>query len=62
MPCCLPPLKQSSVALAQLEIPLETARYGLRKAKDLGNTTILNPSPTRNLRGIALSAFNNLTA
>ncbi|HHU0689235.1 hypothetical protein [Citrobacter sp. Marseille-Q3906] len=57
----MPELKQSTVALAHLEIPLETARYGQRKAKGLGNTTIFNPAPTRNLRGISLSAVDNLT-
>ncbi|HHE6154976.1 hypothetical protein P2H57_08220 [Citrobacter freundii] len=57
----MPELKQSTVALAHFEIPLETARDGLRKAKGLGNTTFLNPAPTRNLRGIALSAVDNLT-
>lgn len=57
----LPQLKQSNIALAQLEIPLETALYGLRKAKDLGKTTILNPAPARNLRGIDLSAIDYLT-
>lgn len=57
----LPQLKHSNVALAQLEIPLETALYGLRKAKELGKTTILNPAPARNLRGIDLSAIDYLT-
>ena len=54
-------ITQCNVALAQLEIPLETALYGLRKAKALGKTTILNPAPARNLRGIDLSAIDYLT-
>ncbi len=29
-------LKQSNVVLTQLEIPLETARYGLQRAKEFG--------------------------
>lgn len=40
-------IEQSRVALAQLEIPLETALYGLNLAKQLGNITILNPAPAR---------------
>lgn len=54
-------LKQSNVALAQLEIPLETALYGLRLAKKVGKTTILNPAPARDLRGFDLSAIDYLT-
>ena len=54
-------IRECNVALAQLEIPLETALYGLRKAKELGKTTILNPAPARNLRGIDLSAIDYLT-
>lgn len=57
----LPLLKQSNVALAQLEIPLETALYGLRRAKALGKVTILNPAPARDLRGLDLSAIDYLT-
>lgn len=54
-------IRECNVALAQLEIPLDTALYGLRKAKALGKTTILNPAPARNLRGIDLSAIDYLT-
>ncbi len=50
-----------NVVLTQLEIPLETALYGLRKAKNLKKTTILNPAPARDLRGIDLSAIDYLT-
>ncbi|MEW7313979.1 ribokinase [Buttiauxella gaviniae] len=57
----LPELKRAGVALAQLEIPLDTALYGLRKAKALGKVTILNPAPARNLRGVDLSAIDYLT-
>lgn len=54
-------LKNSHVVLTQLEIPLETALYGLRKAKALGKTTLLNPAPARDLRGLDLSAVDFLT-
>lgn len=54
-------IARCNVALAQLEIPLETALYGLRKAKILNKLTILNPAPARNLRGLDLSAIDYLT-
>lgn len=54
-------MNQSSVVLAQLEIPLETALYGLMLAKQLGKTTILNPAPARDLRGVDLSHIDYLT-
>lgn len=54
-------LKKCNVALAQLEIPLKTALYGLKKAKALGKTTILNPAPARDLRELDLSAVDYLT-
>lgn len=54
-------IEQSSVALAQLEIPLETALYGLNVAKQLGKTTILNPAPARDLRGVNLNPIDYLT-
>lgn len=57
----LPLLRESAVALAQLEIPLETALYGLRRAKALGKITVLNPAPARDLRGLDLSAIDYLT-
>ncbi len=34
-----------SVFLASLEVPLETVARGLRRAKDAGMTTVLNPAP-----------------
>lgn len=54
-------MEQSSVVLAQLEIPLETALYGLTLAKQLGKTTILNPAPACDLRGVNLSHIDYLT-
>ncbi|MDZ7793602.1 MAG: ribokinase [Spirochaetia bacterium] len=38
-------LKTCEVFLFQLEIPLETTVYGLKRAKDIAATTILNPAP-----------------
>lgn len=52
---------RSSVVLAQLEIPLETALYGLQCAKRQDKTTILNPAPACDLRGKDLSSIDYLT-
>ena len=49
------------VALAQLEIPIETALYGLAHARDVGSVTILNPAPAMDLRGHDLSSVDILT-
>jgi len=57
----LPLIKQSSVVLAQLEIPLSTALYGLNKAKIHGKTTILNPAPAVKLSDADLSFVDILT-
>ncbi|MGL6168967.1 MAG: PfkB family carbohydrate kinase, partial [Fusobacteriaceae bacterium] len=35
--------------LAQLEIPLESVKYSLKKAKEFGKITILNPAPAQKL-------------
>ncbi|MGF1760089.1 ribokinase [Photobacterium sagamiensis] len=56
-----PLMNDCKVALAQLEIPLETALYGLKIAKSLGKKTILNPAPARDLRGLDLSDVDYLT-
>jgi ribokinase len=37
------------ILLTQLETPLETVEYGLRRARQAGMTTILNPAPGRPL-------------
>lgn len=50
-----------AVAVAQLEIPLETALYGLSRAKASGARTILNPAPAQNLTGRDLSMVDVLT-
>lgn len=56
-----PTLSGAKVALAQLEIPLDTALYGLGRAKAAGATTILNPAPARDLRDADLSAVDIVT-
>lgn len=56
-----PIIGRARVALAQLEIPLTTALYGLAAAKAAGARTILNPAPAQNLRKVDLSAVDVLT-
>ncbi|WP_195937930.1 ribokinase [Romboutsia sp. 1001713B170131_170501_G6] len=38
-------IKNSDIVVVQLETPLETIKYALKKAKELGKYTILNPAP-----------------
>jgi ribokinase len=56
-----PLLAGARVALAQLEIPLDTALHGLARAKAAGATTILNPAPARDLRAADLSSVDIVT-
>lgn len=49
------------VVLAQLEIPLDTALYGLALAKQAGVTTVLNPAPAVDLSTADLSDVDVLT-
>jgi ribokinase len=54
-------IKDADVVLAQLEIPVETALYALKRAKEFGKTTILNPAPAVNLINCDLSFVDILT-
>lgn len=45
----------SKIIVTQLEIPVETVRYSLKLAKELGKTTILNPAPACALNDALLS-------
>jgi len=54
-------IRNAKVVLAQLEIPLETALYGLRQAKAAGATTILNPAPAVDLSHLDLRTVDILT-
>ena len=42
-------IKNCDIVVTQLEIPMETVKYSLKKAKELGKTTILNPAPANKL-------------
>jgi ribokinase len=48
--------KSAKVFLASLEVPLETVRRGLERAKSAGLFTILNPAPATDIEGIAALA------
>ncbi len=56
-----PIVNRARVALAQLEIPLATALYGMAAAKAAGARTILNPAPAQDLRKADLSSVDILT-
>jgi ribokinase len=51
----------AGVLLTQLEIPLETVEYSLRRAREVGMTTILNPAPGRHLHQHVLTLPDILT-
>lgn len=42
-------IKNCDILVTQLEIPIETVRYSLKKAKEFGKITILNPAPAMKL-------------
>ena len=50
-----------SIVLLQLEIPVDTALYAAKKAKEKGATVILNPAPAINLSKMDLSNIDYLT-
>jgi ribokinase len=49
------------ILLTQLETPLETVEYGLRRALAAGMTTLLNPAPARPLRRDFLALADIIT-
>lgn len=42
-------IEKSKMVIFQLEIPLETVKYGLKRSKELGKYTVLNPAPAKSL-------------
>jgi ribokinase len=50
----------STIVVSQLEIPVETVRYSLQEAKELGKFTILNPAPACALDDTLLSCVDLL--
>lgn len=57
----LPIVSKASILLTQLEIPVETASYTLKLAKDHNITTILNPAPAREIEPDILSLVDIIT-
>jgi ribokinase len=54
-------IEQADVLLVQLEIPMETIEYALKKAKEFGVKTILNPAPFKDLPAGLLDYIDYLT-
>lgn len=54
-------IKQADVLLTQLEVPMETVKYALKKAKEFGVQTILNPAPYKDLPTELLEYVDFLT-
>lgn len=48
-------IKNCDILVTQLEIPMETVKYSLKKAKEFGKITILNPAPANKLDGEIIS-------
>ena len=53
-------IKETSVVVAQLEVPIETVKYALKAAKEFGKTTILNPAPAAVLDDEMLASIDIL--
>ena len=51
----------SRILLTQLEVPIETVEYGLRRAREAGMTAILNPAPGRQLPASVLTLPHVIT-
>lgn len=54
-------IKEADIILLQLEIPLETVQYAVKKAKELGKKVILNPAPAQELPDDLLMSIDYLT-
>lgn len=54
-------IKNSDIVVVQLETPLETIKYALKKAKELNKYTILNPAPAVKLEDELIANVDLLT-
>ncbi len=54
-------IEGSDIVVTQLETPVDTVRYALKKAKELGKYTILNPAPAAKLDDELISYIDLLT-
>ena len=48
-------IENSEIVVAQLEVPIETVRFAIKTAKQMGKLTILNPAPAAELEDEFLS-------
>ncbi|SHO46074.1 ribokinase [Anaerocolumna xylanovorans] len=53
-------IQESDYVMVQMEIPLETIMYGIRRAKELNKTVILNPAPAPNPKTLPEDIFENI--
>jgi ribokinase len=58
---CIDAIKTSDIVVVQLETPLNTIKYALKKAKELGKYTILNPAPAVKLEDEIIKNVDLLT-
>ncbi|EPZ62687.1 pfkB carbohydrate kinase family protein [[Clostridium] sordellii ATCC 9714] len=54
-------IKTSDIVVVQLETPLETIKYALKKSKEFGKYTILNPAPAVKLEDSIIENVDLLT-
>ena len=54
-------MRPPATVLSQLEIPLATAMRGMRRGREAGCTTILNPAPAQDLSAHDLSSVSVIT-
>ncbi|MCL6605544.1 MAG: ribokinase [Paenibacillus sp.] len=54
-------IQDADLVLLQLEIPLETVRHAVKKAKALGKMIILNPAPAQSLPDDLLKSVDYIT-
>lgn len=54
-------IKESDIVVVQLETPIETIKYALKKAKELDKYTILNPAPAVRLEDEIIANVDLLT-
>lgn len=58
---CIDAIKTSDIVVVQLETPINTIKYALKKAKELGKYTILNPAPAVKLEDEIIKNVDLLT-
>lgn len=54
-------IEEAEIVVTQLETPIDTVKFALKKAKELGKYTILNPAPAAKLDDELISYIDLLT-